>query len=67
MFIEINTGTAFQNFALDVLLKIDVGSMTSTNNFDRGHPVVLIMTIIFNIQKSSNKTFTNILRFLILF
>ena len=42
--IEINTGTAFCNFALEVFAKIDVGSVTGYNNFDRGHPVLLILT-----------------------
>ena len=45
LFIEVDTGTAFWNFALEVLVETDVGSLTGYNNFDRGHPVVLILTI----------------------
>ena len=45
LFIEIDTGTAFWNFALEVLVKTDVASLPGYDNFDRGHPVVLILTI----------------------
>ena len=61
MRIEINTGTAFQNFALEILVKIDVGSLTGSDNFDTERPVVLIMTIILNIKQSSNTTFNVLL------
>ena len=47
LFIEVDTGTAFCSFAVEVLVKIDVASLTGYNNFDRGHPVVLILTIVY--------------------
>ena len=34
-----------------------VGSLIGYNDFDRGHPVVLIMTIILYIKQLSNTTF----------
>ena len=33
MFIAVDTGTAFLNFVFDVLVKIDVASLTGCNNF----------------------------------
>ena len=32
-------------WAIEVLVKINVASLTGCNNFDRGHPLVLILTI----------------------
>ena len=31
----------------NILVKIDVASLTGYNNFDRGHPVVLILTVVY--------------------
>ena len=31
---------------LQFIVKIDLGNLTGSNNFHRGHPVVLIVTVI---------------------
>ena len=38
---KVDICTEFCKFALEVLVKIDVCSLTGTYNFDRGHPVVI--------------------------
>jgi hypothetical protein len=43
MIIEINTGTAL---ALEVLVKINVGSVTGSVNFDSGYHIFYISSIL---------------------